>query len=92
MDAPLKLCSQLFTIHGLYRGTRRNLTTKHIYCEVFDTLRRKIAETKLVLNLTKIMLDFESRLLPILRTQFPNATIKGCYFHHTKALTSDRLQ
>ena len=43
--------------------------------------------------------DFESGLLPALRTQFPNATIKGCYFHHiqgyvtcTRSGTSDRLQ
>ena len=42
----------------------------------------------LVLNPSKLMSDFESGLLPALRAHFPNAAIKGCYFHHTKAIWS----
>ena len=90
-----RIYSQLFTIHGLYRGFCIPLVycllpdkRRETYYEVFDTLRRKMAETNLVLNPTKLMLDFESGLLPALRTQFPNATIKGCYFHYTKAIWS----
>ena len=88
-----RIYSHLFTIHGLYRGFCIPLVhcllpdkRRETYYEVFDTLRRKMAQTNLVLNPNKLMLDFESGLLPALRTQFPNATIKGCYFHHTKAI------
>ena len=90
-----RIYSRLFTIHRLYRGFYIPLVycllpdkRRETYHEVFDTLRRKMAETNLVLNPTKLMLDFESGLLPALRTQFPNATIKGCYFHHIKAIWS----
>ena len=76
---------QLFTIQSIhYRGFCIPLVycllpekRRETYYEVFDTLRRKMAETNLVLNQTKLMLDFESGLLPALRT---------------RSGTSDRLQ
>ena len=51
-----------------------------------DQLKRKMAENELMLNPTKLMCDFEAGLIPALRTHLPNSAVKGCYFHHTKAL------
>ena len=77
-----KIYKQLFTIHGVYRGHCIPLVS----LTVIDQLKRKMAEKELILNPTKLMCDFEAGLIPALRTHFPNSAVKGCYFHHTKAL------
>ena len=51
-----------------------------------DQLKSKMAENELILNPTKLMCYFEAGLIPALRTHLPNSAVKGCYFHHTKAL------
>ena len=56
------------------------------YHTVIDQLKRKMAEKELILDPTKLMCDFEAGLIPALRKHFPNSAVKGCYFHHTKAL------
>ena len=56
------------------------------YYSVLDLLKRKLLELDLVLNPEMVMSDFESGLIPTLRSHFPNSNIKGCYFHHCRAI------
>ena len=45
-----------------------------------------MVQLDLILNPETLMSDFETGLLPALQQHFPNAAVRGCYFHHTKAI------
>lgn len=87
------LFSQLYTLHGQYRGG--------IFCFMYLLLPNKRKETYeealrlikdsarrygKVFNPMKFILDFENAMILALRSQFPSASIKGCLFHFTKAI------
>ena len=88
-----KLYSQLFTIHGLYKGyvtpfvyvllPSKGCTT---YYMVFNILRDHITRVGGLFNPITILSDFESGLIAAIRQQFPNAKHSGCHFHFTQAV------
>ena len=90
--APL-LFSQLYTLHGQYRGG--------IFCFMYLLLPNKRRETyEEVLRLvkdhanrvgkvfapSKFLLDFEEAMILAIKSQFPASMIKGCLFHFTQAI------
>ena len=88
-----RLYRQLFSIHGLHHGHCLPLVyclladkKRESYHALLDHIKRHMAELNLVLNPSKLICDFESGLLPALRCHFPNSRLKGCFFHHTKAI------
>ena len=56
------------------------------YYDCLDHVKRRMVTLDIVFNPPKILCDFEVGLISALRSQFPNASTKGCYFHHTKAI------
>ena len=90
-DPPLY--RQLLTIHGLYCRHTMPLVyclladkKRESYYDCLDHVKRRMVTLDIVFNPPKILCDFEVGLISALRSQFPNASTKGCYFHHTKAI------
>jgi len=87
------LFSQLYTLHGQYRGG--------IFCFMYLLLPNKRRETYeevirliqdaaqrigKVFSPVRFLLDFEEAMILALRSFFPSASVKGCYFHFTQAI------
>ncbi|KAL8602885.1 hypothetical protein ACOMHN_026845 [Nucella lapillus] len=91
--APRPLFSQLFCIHAVCHGNFVTLAycllidkSRQTYHQLFEVLKRKMAENDLVMNPEQIMSDFESGLMPAIRHSFTNTQHRGCYFHHSQAV------
>ncbi|KAL8621483.1 hypothetical protein ACOMHN_058244 [Nucella lapillus] len=91
--APRPLFTQLFGIHAVSNGHFVTLVyclmrdkSRHSYHQLFEVVKRKMAEVDLVFSPDEIMSDFESGLIPAVRHNFPNTRHKGCYFHHSQAI------
>ena len=87
------LYSQLFTVHGNYKGVIVPLVFALLsskafatYFELFNVIRYHVVRLGAVLNRSVIMSDFESGLIAVVRTQFPNSLHSGCHFHFTQAV------
>ena len=83
------LFEQLYTIHAIKKNKNIPLvyillTRKHqpLYTRVFE----RLFELNDQLNPDSIMLDFELAAINAISSVFPNASIKGCYFHFSKAI------
>nr|AGQ20118.1 AsIV-cont00009-ORF1 [Apophua simplicipes ichnovirus] len=78
------LFSQLYMIHGRYEGSVIPLVytflpnkSKEIYRAVLLELQRLRPE----MEPRRIMIDFEMASIRAFQEIFPNAQVKGCYFH-----------
>ena len=86
-----KLLKQLLTFHAQYKNELFSCAycvlpdkTTETYAIVFNKLKEIISE-KHVLNVQKIMVDFESAMMNQLKITFEVA-IKGCWFHYNQAI------
>ena len=97
MDGTFKCCpslfTQLFSIHGNYKGIIIPLVyvllsskTSATYYELFNVLRFHVSRLGIVLNPSIIISDFESGLIEAVHQQFPNVLHTGCHFHFTQAV------
>jgi len=85
--------SQLFSVHGNYKGVIVPLVfallsskTFATYFELFNVIMFHVVRVGGVFNPTVIMSDFESVLIELVRTQFPNSLHSGYHFHFTQAV------
>lgn len=53
---------------------------------MLDSVLDRAEELGLELKPRIIMIDFEAAAIKIFKKKFPFATIKGCFFHFTKAI------
>jgi hypothetical protein len=53
--------------------------------DLFNELKMEARSRKLLLNPTVLLCDFELAAINALEFHFPNATIKGCFFHFGQA-------
>lgn len=98
MDGTFRSCprpyEQFFTILGNYHGhiiplCKVLMVNRDIgsYRQVFSVLKQRI---RLITHSRwrprKIVCDFEQGLINAAETEFPNASIRGCYFHFTQSL------
>ena len=88
-----RIYTQLYSIHGLYREHFVPLVyallsdkQRSTYHELFDIVKRELAELDLVWDSDRIMSDFEPGLIPCVRHHFPRTTHKGCHFHFCQAI------
>ena len=79
---------QLYTMHGIMKDTTEPLVyclmrnkTKEKYEELFAALKNLNA----MLDPHEITTDFEIAAIEALKSSFPNANIKGCFFHFAQA-------
>ena len=97
MDGTFSRCPQLFTqlysIHGLYKGVSIPLVymiltnkTATMYNKAFTIVRNALFELKMVWNPKLIITDFESGIIEVIKCHFPNALHKGCHFHFCNAI------
>jgi hypothetical protein len=83
------LFEQLYTIHAIKHNKNIPLVyvlltrkTENLYTRVFNSL----FDLNENLNPDSVMLDFELAAINAISSVFPNAVIKGCYFHFRKAI------
>ncbi|XP_069142033.1 uncharacterized protein [Argopecten irradians] len=60
--------------------------TQTTYQRFFTLLKTKMTELNLQLNPTTVFLDFETAAQNAIRSVFPAATLKGCFFHFTQCI------
>jgi MULE transposase domain len=92
--AQSKPLSQLVTIHGKYRNrilpfALCMLRSKEngLYCEMLNQIKNNVHRiTGLPLDPQSIVCDFEASLISALNAEFPNAAVRGCYFHFYQSL------
>lgn len=92
-DATPPFFRQLFTIHVMVQNRQLPVVyalmmtkTRNDYVDFFRSLKDEATRRQLRFNPTLIVSDFESGLIPAVREEFPYATHRGCYFHHTQAI------
>lgn len=56
------------------------------YTELFSSLKAHAADRGYLLSLVTILMDFEAATIKVLRSQFPQTKIHGCYFHYTQTI------
>ena len=84
---------QLFTIHA-FEGDKLipliycllSAKTRVIYSELFRALKDNAGNLNVVLAPELVTCDFESGLIKSIRLEFPNACVRGCYFHFFQAI------
>ncbi|RNA02866.1 hypothetical protein BpHYR1_021018, partial [Brachionus plicatilis] len=93
LDGTFKIAAQQFyqilTVHAVIDKT--TYVCAYIFLENKSTLTYIIALEQLrnicfPKNLKKVMVDFESALMKSIISVFPDVTLKGCWFHFTKAI------
>lgn len=64
------------------------LPNKHqdTYYTVLEIVKREMAKIDIAFNPPQILTDFELGLINKLPVLFPNARLRGCYFHHTQCI------
>ena len=84
---------QIFTIHATYAGKHIPLVycllpnkRQETYERVFRIIQEKADQLGLNLMPQTVLSDFELAIMQALRTIFPAAVVKGCYFHFCQAL------
>ena len=55
-----------------------------IYSELFRALKDNAGNLNVVLAPEVVTCDFESGLIKSIRLEFPNACVRGCYFHFSR--------
>ncbi|CAF1545449.1 unnamed protein product [Adineta ricciae] len=96
MDGTFKtvptLFRQLYTIHAPAGGSVNfqivplvyalmTLKSEELYQKLFEVLNELANENQLELNPEYILTDFEKGAVNAVKSEFPNAQIKGCHFH-----------
>ena len=92
VDGTFAACPSLFyqnyTMHGIIKDTTVPLVyclirnkTKEKYEELFAALKNMNA----MLDPHEVTIDFEIAAIEALKSSFPNANIKGCFFHFAQA-------
>ena len=61
-------------------------TSRDFYITIFNIVKREAARMGLVINPTTILSDFESGLIPTVRTAFPHSRYRGCHVHFCQAI------
>jgi len=87
------LFTQLYTLHGQYRGgifCLMYLLLPNKRRETYEEVLRLVSESAQrigkVFNPMKFLLDYEEAMILSLRSRFPAASVKGCLFHYTQAI------
>ena len=87
------LFSQLYTLHGQYRGgvfCMMYLLLPNKRRDTYEEVLRLIKEAAIrigkIFNPSKFLLDFEEAMILALQSQFPTSIVKGCFFHFTQAV------
>ena len=59
-----------------------------LYCDIFLYIKNLLEKYSIKIDFSKIniMMDFEKASLKAIKTIFPDANLRGCYFHFIKAL------
>ena len=80
---------QLYTMHGIIKDT----TVPLVYClmrnktkEKYEELFAALKNLKAMLDPHEVTIDFEIASFEALKSSFPNANIKGCFFHFAQAI------
>ena len=92
MDATFAVCPSLFyqlhTMHGIIKDT----TVPLVYClmrnktkEKYEELFAALKNLNAMLDPHGVTIDFEIAAMEALKSSFPNANIKGCFFHFAQA-------
>ncbi len=81
--------TQLYTIHMLIS---ENKTLPLLYClsgrkdeETYDIICKFIKQSR-CLNVSSIMIDFEQAVIKVIKKNFPEVVISGCFFHFAQCL------
>jgi hypothetical protein len=79
---------QFFTLHGFKNGLYVPVVfallpnkTVHTYNKLFEHINIECSKFGLTLNPIKIVVDFENGIHLAIQHSFPQAQIKGCFFH-----------
>lgn len=97
MDGTFKASStafyQLYIIHGSFSGQSFPLIycflsskTQMAYTNMFSAIRAKLSEHGVSFSPHEIQIDFEYAAYNAARLAFPEAVIKGCFFHFGQAI------
>ena len=85
------LFQQIYTIHGYFKGQVMPLVyallpnkTHETYKRLLTGIKNKINEMGKELNVEVVQTDFEAAAIKAAKLYF--ATVKGCFFHFTKAI------
>ena len=92
VDGTFKSCPnlffQLYTLHGCVMGQIFPLVfcllpnkQQATYQLMFEKILESVAQRNLVLQPTRILMNFEMACINALRRQFPNSSLTGCLFH-----------
>ena len=92
VDGTFKCCPDIFfqfyTLHGCVMGQIFPLVfcllpnkQQATYDQMFDKIVQSMAQRNLVLQPTRILMDFEVACINTLRHHFPNSLLTGCLFH-----------
>ncbi|CAG2206186.1 unnamed protein product [Mytilus edulis] len=96
MDGTFKFCpkffNQLYTIHGFKNGNYIPLVfilltgkSEEIYHHCFTKLVELCNDRNLTLKPKTVHVDFEDRVMVVVRNLFPSALLKCCRFHLSQA-------
>ena len=98
VDGTFKCCPkpyyQLVTVHGRYHDRVIPVAfclLKGKDVALYRKMMREIKQRVLQvsgqhLNPTRVVTDFEVSLISAIETEFPQSTVKGCYFHFTQSV------
>jgi len=98
MDGTFSACPQLwdqvYIIHARSGASTYALVyallpnrQTNTYCRLFSLLKDAVTEClNLTLSPSKVQTDFELAAIRAIEREFPDAEIKGCYFHYCQAL------
>ena len=88
-----KLFYQILTIFALYKDEMIAVAymvlpdkVQASYEVVLEKLKQLILEQQKTIMVEEIMCDFEAALLIALAIKFPDAKVKGCWFHFNQAI------
>ena len=62
--------------------------SEYIYDKIFNDIQNILLENKISRkNIPdKVMVDFEKSLINVIKKNFPNSIVNGCFFHYIKLL------
>jgi hypothetical protein len=97
MDGTFKiapsLCSQLYSLHGLYMHEYFPFAyailqdkSEETYARLFDFLKAAAVERHLLLAPERITVDFKMAAINAAIPAFPDTDVKGCLFHYTQCI------
>ena len=93
LDVTFAVCASLFyqlnTMHGIIKDT----TVPLVYClmrsktkEKYEELFAALKNLNAMLDPYEVAIDFQIAAIEAQKSSFPNANIKGCFFHFGQAI------